>query len=197
MKPTLIFAFLLFFLNSYSQQEEFLIQGKIIDKNGTAISDAYIINLRNLDKNTSRGNGVFDTYVLPNDSLVITHVSFLRKTVTAYSLMKNPVVQLNPDTVNIQQINVLSDQMTDMERAKKNIENMGFSMKPKPGGDSYTESERMNDLMSTENRIQRSEASAVIYQFSPSAIIGGLVDKIEKRKKSNEYYSTRKKKDNE
>jgi hypothetical protein len=52
----------------------------------------------------------------------------------------------------------------------------------------------MNDLQSTENRVLRNKASAVTYQFSPSAVIGSLIDKIEKRKKSNEYYSTKKKK---
>ncbi|MEZ5103912.1 MAG: hypothetical protein R2757_05420 [Draconibacterium sp.] len=195
MKPTLVLFLILFVLNSYSQQqEELVIQGRIIDKNGTPIPDAYIINLRNMNKNTSRNNGVFDAYVLPGDSLIITHVSFFRKLVTVYSLMKNPVIQLSLDTVNILQIDIISEQITDKERAKQNIENMGFSIKPKAGGDIYTESERMNDLMSTENRVLRTEASAVTYQFSPSKVIGSLIDKIEKRKKSNEYYSTKKKK---
>jgi len=178
---------------SFAQQEELLIQGQVVDKNGHAIPDAYIINTRNFDKNTSRYNGVFDAHVLPTDSLIISHVSFFRKMVTAFQLMKNPVIQLDLDTINIMQVDVLSDKMTDAERAKENISSINFDIKPKPGGDIYTESERMNDLISTENRVMRSEASAVTYQFSPSAVVGSIIDKIEKRKKSNEYNSTKKK----
>lgn len=192
MKPILLLLLILFCSYSFAQQQELHIQGRIVDKNGHAIPDAYIINSRNYDKNTSRYNGVFDAHVLPTDSLIISHVSFFRKIVTAFELMKNPVIQLDLDTINIMQIDVLSDKMTDAERAKENISSINFDIKPKPGGDIYTESERMNDLISTENRVMRSEASAVTYQFSPSAVIGNIVDKIERRKRSNEYSSTRK-----
>lgn len=177
---------------SFAQQEALLVQGQVVDKNGHAIPDAYIINTRNYDKITSRYNGVFDARVLPTDSLIISHVSFFRKLITAFELMKNPVIRLDLDTINIMQVDVLSDKMTDAQRAKENISSINFDIKPKPGGDIYTESERMNDLISTENRVMRSEASAVTYQFSPSAVIGNIVDKIEKRKRSNEYSSTRK-----
>lgn len=194
MRQTLLFILLFICTVSLAQQTEFLLQGKVVDKNGNPVPDTYIINSRNFDKNTSRGNGVFDMEVLPSDSLIISHVSFFRKMVTVFQLMKNPVIQLDLDTINILQVDVLSDQMTDAERAEENINNINFDIKPKPGGDAYTESERMNDLLNSENRVMRSEASAVTYQFSPSAVIGNIIDKIEKRKKSNEYYSTKKKK---
>jgi hypothetical protein len=135
MKPILFLFPVLLFFNSFSQQEELQIQGRIVDKSGNPVPDAYVINLRNMDKNTTRDNGVFDAHVLPTDSLIITHVSFFRKIITVYSLMKNPVVQLSPDTINIPQIDVLSNQMTDAERAKQNIENIDFDFRPKPGGD--------------------------------------------------------------
>lgn len=179
-------------LFSFAQQEELHIQGRIVDKHGHAVPDAYIINTRNYDKNTSRYNGVFDADILSTDTLIISHVSFFRKTVTAYQLMKNPEIKLDMDTINIMQVDVLSNQMTDAERAEKNINSINFDPRPQPDRDAYTESERMNDLLSTENRVMRSEASALTYQFSPSAVIGNIINKIEKRKRSNEYSSTRK-----
>ncbi len=194
MKPTLLLILILFTSVLFAQQKEFRIQGRVVDKKGNPIPDAYIINSRNYSKNTSRENGVFDVQVLPADSLIVSHVSFFRKTVTVFQLMKNPVIQLSLDTINILQIDVLSDEMTDAERAAKNVNSINFDMKPKPGGDNYTETERMDNLVSTENRVLRSEASAVTYQFSPSEVIGNLIGKIQKRKKSNEYYSTKKKK---
>ena len=190
MKPLLL---LILILTGFCArcQNEFNIQGRIMDKHNHPINDAYIINTRNLDKNTSRENGVFDARVLPGDSLIISHVSFFRKMVSVYQIMKNPVIQLDIDTINIVQIDVLSDEMTDAERAAENIKSIDFDFRPKPD-DSFTESERMENLLNTENRVQRSEASALTYQFSPSEVIGKIINNMKKRKKSNEYSSTKK-----
>ena len=193
MKPLILIILTLTFFNCFSQQKEFAIQGRVLDINSNPVPDAYIINPRNMDKNTSRPNGVFDAIVLPGDSLIITHVSFFRKTVTVYQLMKNPVVQIDLDTINILQVDVLSDDMTDVERAANNVNEIEFDFRPQDN-DTYTESERMEDLLNTENRVQRTAASALTYEFSPSEIIGDVINKIKKRKKGNEYSSTKKKK---
>ena len=193
MKPLLYIILTLTFFTGYSQQQEFTIQGRVLDSNNNPVPDAYIINARNMDKNTSRANGVFDALVLPQDSLIITHVSFFRKTVTVYQLLQNPVIQLDLDTINILQVDVLSDDITDLERAAKNMNDIVFDFRPKDN-DTYTESERMEDLLNTENRVQRSAASSLTYEFSPSELIGDLVNKIKKRKKASTYSSTKKKK---
>ncbi len=193
MKALLLIVFTLTFFVCSSQQEKFAIQGRILDSNNNPVPDAYIINARDMDKNTSRPNGVFDAMVLPEDSLIITHVSFFRKTVTVYELLQNPIIQLDLDTINILQVDVLSDDITDLERAAKNMNEIDYDFRSQDT-DTFTESERMEDLLNTENRVQRSAASSLTYEFSPSELIMGLVNKIKKRKKASGYSSTKKKK---
>jgi len=91
--PTLFLLFI--FCSSFSQQEEkFQIEGQIVGINGNPVSDAYIINYRDLDKNITTVNGVFSIWVLPHDSVVISHVSYCRKTISVHSLLINPTVHL-------------------------------------------------------------------------------------------------------
>lgn len=181
-------------MNSFGQQNEFHIQGRIVDFNHQAVSDAHIINFRNTDKYVSKSNGVFDAWVLPGDSLVITHISYFRITISVYQLLQNPVIQLELDTINILSINVSPDQLTDRERAAENIKSIEFDFRPQPG-DGFTESERMKQLLNKENRVERTTASSLNYQFSPSEIIGKIAEKIDKRKKSKQFNSTKKQTD--
>lgn len=181
-------------LNSFCQQNEFHVQGQVVDTKQKPVSDAHIINFRNTNKYVSRNNGVFDAWVLPDDSLVITHISYFRKTISVYQLLQNPVIQLELDTINILPINVSPDQLTDRERAAENINSLEFDFRPQPG-DSFTESERMRQLLNKENRVERTSASSLNYQFSPSEIIGKIAKKIEKRKKSKQFNSTKKQTD--
>lgn len=189
--PVLLLLFVAY--SSYSQEEEFQIEARIVGINGKPIADAYIINFRNLDKNVSKLNGVINMWVLPSDSLVISHISYFRKTVTVHALLINPIIQLELDTIAIKDINVFSRQKTDSEKAAENIESIQFDFRPQPR-DSYTESERMQLLLNTENRVQRTAAYSVnLLRFSPSEQIGKLFKKMKKRKKSRQYKSTRKK----
>ena len=98
------------------------------------------------------------------------------------------------DTINILEIDVYNEPKGDLENAMNNIDAIEFSFKPLPTDD-YTESERSQILMNSENRVHRSAASSVsILSFSPSEQIGKIIKRIKRRKKSNKYSSTRKKK---
>lgn len=191
MKAVFTGLLMFLFLSSFSQQKEFLIQGRIVDQNRNPVSDAHIINFRNTEKYASKRNGVFDAWVLPGDSLVITHISYFRKTVRIYQILQNPEIQLETDTINILPVNVSPNQLTDKERAAENIKSIEFDFRPQPGDD-YTERERMKTLLSKENRVERVTANSLNYQFSPSEIIGKIAEKIEKRKKSKQFYSSKK-----
>src|SRR5690606_8405697 len=116
----LIFVFLVF--HSFSQEKEFFLQGQIVDRNNNPISDSYIFNERNSIKSVSKSNGVFDVLVLPGDSIIISHISFIRKIVTVYQLLVNPVVQLELDTINIKPVNISASEKSDYQNAMKNIE---------------------------------------------------------------------------
>ena len=192
MKPILI-AFLIFYsCIAFSQNSEFHVQGQVVDSNNNPIPDAYVVNYRDLNRSITRSNGVFDVWILPEDSISIMHVTFLRKIVTAFELMKNPVIQLENDTISIPQVDIYPNKKTDLERANENIQQIKFDPRPQIH-DGYTGSERMQQLLNSQNKVERAAANSLTYRFSPSVVIGKIIDKIKVRKKSNEYYSTKKK----
>jgi hypothetical protein len=191
MKQFLLLILVFSFLNSLAQDKEFFLQGQIVDAKQNPVSDVYLVNPRNSSKSVSRTNGVFDVWVLPSDSVIISHISFLRKTVTVYQLMVNPIVQIETDTVNIRPVNVSASQRTDYEKAMKNMESIEFDFRPKPD-DSFTETERMKVLMQKEDQVQRVAASSVsLVRFSPSEEINKILAKHRKKKEAKQFSSTK------
>jgi len=193
MKRIFFILFLLAGLSSFGQKQEFQLQGQVVDIHKNPISDAYLFNTRNSDKNVSHINGVFDLRVLPGDTIIIMHISYLRKSVKVYELLVNPLVTLEMDTVNIRQINITSSQRTDYDRAMVNIKRIEFNMNPL-STDLNTDSERMQQLMNKENQLLRVQASSLsLVRFSPSEQIGKWIDKRKKRKDANQFSSTKEK----
>lgn len=191
MKQLLLLMLVFSFLNSFAQDKEFFLQGQVVDAKKNPVSDVYLFNPRNSSKTVSRSNGVFDMWVLPADSVIISHISFLRKTVTVYQLMVNPIIQLDIDTINIRSVNVSASQRTDYEKAMKNIESIGFDFRPN-SDDVYTETERMQSLMQKEDQVQRVAASSVrLVGFSPSEEINKIFAKHRKKKEAKQFSSTK------
>lgn len=191
MKQLLLLILVFTFLNSIAQEKEFHLQGQVVDTKQNPISDVYLVNPRNSVKSVSRPNGVFDAWVLPGDSVIISHISYLRKTVTVYQLLVNPIIQLEPDTINIRPVNVSANQRTDYEKAMKNMESIDFDFRSLPD-DSFTEPERMKVLMQKEDQVQRVAASSVsLFRFSPSEEIGKLFEKHKKKKEAKQFSSTK------
>lgn len=154
----IIFVFAVFY--SFSQEKEFYLQGQVVDENNNPISDSYIFNERSLAKSVSRDNGIFDVMVLPGDSIIISHISFIRKVVTVHQLMVDPVVRLELDTINIRSINISASERSDYEKAMKNMERIEFDFRPQPD-DEYTETERMRSLLNTENQVERAYSNSL------------------------------------
>lgn len=191
MKPLLLFICVFVVLISSAQDKEFNLQGQVVDSKQNPIPDAYIVNLRNTVKDVSRSNGVFEVGVLPGDSIVISHISFLRKVVTVHQLMINPIVQLDLDTINIRPVNISASQKSDYEKALKNMESIQFDFRPQPD-DNYTESEKMQVLMNTEDRVQRTASSSLsLVRFSPSEEIGKMFAKRKKKKEAKQFSSSK------
>jgi hypothetical protein len=192
MRQILILIFIFAVLNSFSQEKEFYLQGQVVDSNKNPISDAYIFNERSSMKSVSRGNGIFDVMVLPGDTIIVSHISFIRKTVTVHQLMVNPVVELEIDTINIRPVNISANEMSDYQKAMKNIDRIEFDFRPQPD-DAFTETERMRALMNTENQVERAYSNSLnLLQFSPSEEIGKLISKRKKRKEAKRFSSTKK-----
>lgn len=191
MKLILLLIIVFACLSSAAQQDVFYLQGQIIDQNNNPIGDAYIFNERSSVKTVSRTSGIFDIKVLPEDTIIITHISFIRKVVTVYELMVNPIVQLELDTVNIKSINVSADKMSDYRKAMENIDRIEFDFRPQPD-DAYTETERMKNLFNTENQVERAYSNSLnLLQFSPSEQIGKLIAKRKKKKEAKQFFSTK------
>jgi hypothetical protein len=181
-----------FVFHSFSQEKEFYLQGQVVDQNNNPISDTYIFNERSSVKSVSRDNGIFDVMVLPGDSIIISHISFIRKVVTVHQLMVNPVVQLEIDTINIRPVNISASERSDYEKAMKNIDRIEFDFRPQPD-DAFTETERMKTLMNTENQVERAYSNSLnLLQFSPSEEIGKFISKRKKKKAAKQFSSTRK-----
>jgi hypothetical protein len=172
--------------------QEFALQGKITDSAQNPVSDAYVFNIHNSAQCFSNHSGLFELNLQPSDTLIISHISFLRKVVTVYELLKNPVVILETDTLTIKPVNVTGNLQTAHDQAMKNINYQTFDALPRIG-DNFTETERTTELMKSENRVLRTEASSVkIASFSPSVVFGKFAEKRAKRKIAKEYNSTRK-----
>jgi hypothetical protein len=191
MKRLLLLIFVFACFNSFAQQEEFHLQGRVVDANKNPVEDALIFNERSARRLVSGNNGIFDVWVQPGDSVIITHISFIRKVVTVHQLMINPVIQLDLDTINIRPINVSASQRTDYEKAMENIKRIDFDFRPMPD-DNYTESGRMKSLMQTEDQVQRVAASSVsLISFSPSEELGKMISKRKKKKEARQFSSTK------
>lgn len=187
MKLLFLTGLIFTILFANGQDRLFHLKGKIVDVKSRPIPDAYIINYRDYKKIVSNTEGEFNIWVQHDDSLMISHISYYRKVVYADSVRLNSVVQLKLDTVNIMHINVFTESRSDETFAKKNINSWEFSLKPLPT-EAYTEKERIRNLVNSENKVMRSEASSVrMATFSPSEQIGKLVHLFKRGKKSNAY----------
>ena len=176
---TLVFVY----LSCYSQQEEFQLEGMVVDSTSQPIADVYIINLRSHEKSVSKQNGIFEMSVLPDDSLILTHISFDRKIIHVFTLLKNPVITLMGENLKIRQVDVSPNKKTDYQRAMDNISsisNIKYYDDPKID----IESELSMQMMTEHNRYLRSEATSVrLLRFSPSEEIQKLIRSLKKKKR--------------
>jgi hypothetical protein len=187
MKLLPFYILLITFFQSYSQQEErFQIEGQIIGLNEKPVADAHIINFRNMDRNFTHRNGVFSVWVLPGDSLNISHISYFRKVITVHSLLSNPIIKLELDTVNIQDVVVSPNQKTDYEKAKANladVKEFDFPIYTKIDD----ESNPVLEMATQHNRVMRTEAGSIsLFRFSPGQLINKIIKKKKRRLKSEE-----------
>lgn len=194
MKLILIILFIFSGAITFSQQKEFLLNGKIVGPNKFPVPDAHVINFRNLKKVISDHNGKFNMRVQPGDSIMISHVVFFRKKIYADSIKTDPIIILSIDTINIAGIRITPNQKNEYELARENIQAIEFDLKPRLD-DEFTDKDLIESVIKTENALARSASYSVNFiKFSPTQLIGKLLAKRERRKKSNEFKSTQKKK---
>ena len=186
MKQVLLAILILSGLCSIAQEERMTIQGKIVDMKGEPVSDVYIINLVSNEKDITLNNGVFTIKIFSTDSLILSHISYLRKVVTAGSLLLNPVVTLESESMNVGEVTVSPGQKSDLDNAWENIQAIEWDIRPQPG-DAYSVSERANQLMTENNRLMRTEASSVsLLKFSIGDLLGKWKKNRKKRKNSRQ-----------
>ncbi|WP_319482061.1 hypothetical protein [uncultured Draconibacterium sp.] len=192
MKTIFTILFSILFLTSFGQIKRFLIQGQIVDQNDNPISDVYVVNLDNHDKDISLKNGVFSIWVSPSDSLVLSHISYFRKIVSVHALLVNPRVELTSENVDIPEVVVSPDQTIEVDKAKENLAFMKEYSPPIKFRMAEEESDPVTTIMTANNVLMRSEASSIsIARFSPSENIGKLFTGW-KKDPSDDYFSTRK-----
>ncbi len=193
MKTKIAILLLLLCSVTFAQEQKFLIEGRIVDKQGNPVTDVYIVNLNNHDKDISHTNGIFALWVSPGDSLIFSHISYFRKIVSVHTLLVNPMVTLESEHVDIPEVRVSPDQLSDMDRASQNLQFLDEYKAPVKIRMQDEESEPVTTLMTEHNSLMRSEASSVsIIRFSPSENIGKLFTKLKKQDQYEHYSSTKK-----
>ncbi|RIJ46256.1 hypothetical protein D1614_20000 [Maribellus luteus] len=184
MKQLLLASFILSGLCSMAQDERMLIQGKIVDAKGAPVPDVYIVNLLSHEKDISLKNGVFTLNILPTDSLLLSHISYFRKIVSATQLLRNPVITLESESIHVEEITVSPDEKSAAEIVSQNLNVKEWDIRPLPG-DGFSESERAKQTMAENNSVLRSEASSVsLLKFS----VGGMLEKWKKKRKKRKNY---------
>ena len=196
MKLLTLLLFIFIYSLVLAQEEELHIQAQVIDEEENPVEDVYIINYRNQKRSVSNQNGVFDLYLLPSDSLIVTHISYLSKRIRAFDLMVDPVVHLKRDTINIMEVRISPNEKTDYQRAEENLSFLSEVDFPK-FEKIARETRPVNQIATEYNKLARSEATSItIFRTSPSAIIDGVTKKLKRRKKSNQYFSKKRYKKN-
>jgi len=170
---------------AFSQEKEFMLKGRILGPDATPVENAYIINYRDLSVFSSRADGRFNIWAQPGDSLLINHISFLRKKIYADSVRKYPGIYLEYDTVMIGQVNIGPDPeklKKYVEETEKSIRNADIIVFKRMNPDAN----QVSSTITENNIVFRSQASSVsIVSFSPSAIITTISDKKKKKQKMN------------
>ncbi|WP_167615295.1 hypothetical protein [Maribellus sediminis] len=182
MKHLLLATLLLSGLCSLAQEKRMTIQGKIVDARGNPVPDVYIINLVSNEKDITLNNGVFTIKIFPTDSLILSHISYFRKVVTANALLLNPVVTLESESINVEEVTVSPEQKTDADNAFENIEQIDWDPRPKVG-DGFSEADRVSQTMKENNRLLRTEAASVsLLKFSVGDMLAKWKKKRQRRK---------------
>ncbi|WP_167605336.1 hypothetical protein [Maribellus sediminis] len=186
-----LFMFLFSGLVSEAQHEAFLIEGRIVDQNGMAIPDVYVVNLRNHDKDISRDNGVFTIWVTPSDSLVLSHISYIRKVVRVQTILVNPMIEMYSEHINVPEIRVSPEQISDLDRANDNLKFINQYEVPAFTKISADQQNPVSAVITENNRQMRVEAASVsIVRFSPSDVLGKVFVKA-RNDRTKDYHSTR------
>jgi hypothetical protein len=193
MKP-IVFIFIMMLCQVGSPQiKTFLLEGQVVDQHNKPVPDVYIVNLSNFEKDISGSNGVFSFWVAPTDTLVLSHISFHRKIVAANTLMINPIVKLESESVDIPEVRVSPGQLSDIDRAKENLKFMQDYQPQLKVRMQQEEANPVSTITTENNDLMRAEASSIrIVSFSPSENIGKLFTKLQKRDRAYEYSSTKK-----
>ncbi len=182
-------------IKAYSQDTSFPFEGKIVNSKGIPIADVYVINPRTLEKDITRTNGIFSIEISPQDSLILSHISYTRKSVRMYELLQNPVIVLESEDVQIPEVIVSPDKTTDAKRAQENLQFLD-EYKPLKYNKMQPESDPTTTIMTEHNRLMRTEAGSVSFLpilGLPIQLIDNAVQKRKRRKlHQTDFYSTRK-----
>ena len=182
--------------NVLAQDNTFIFQGTTVNKEGTPIADVYVVNPRTLEKDVSRSNGTFALTVLPSDSLIFSHISYLRKLVRVNNLQNNSNVVLDGENIEIREITVSPNKMTDMDRAQKNLSFLN-EYKAIQYKRMEPDSDPLNATLTEHNRAMRTEAASINLLpivALPVVLVDKAIKKRKHRKRFSSYYSTRKQK---
>ncbi len=180
MKGLLLFVYCLLTITGFSQEKEFMLKGRILACDSVPVENAYVINFRDYSAYLSRENGHFNIWVQPGDSLMVSHISFFRRVIHVDTVVKNPDIFIEFDTIMVKQVDIGKDLQKILEKNLTPVRNMHIviykRMKP--------ETNPVNMIVIENNRILRTEASSV--SFPLHGLLEGLITKLPKNTKKQQ-----------
>lgn len=192
MKTLYTLTCLLISVSLFAQEKTFLIEGQVVDQLMKPVADVYVVNLNSNEKDISNINGVFSLRVSPTDSLIFSHISFYRRIVKVHKLLFNPVVMLDAEHVDIPEVRISANDLSDVQRAEINMSFLQ-SYDPPMMKRMSVQNDPVHEVVLENNRILRSEASSIhIASFSPSAALHILYSTFKRKDPLTDYSSTRK-----
>ncbi|HPF51447.1 MAG TPA: carboxypeptidase-like regulatory domain-containing protein [Draconibacterium sp.] len=192
MKTLFTSIFLVISVVLFAQEKPFLIEGQVVDALMQPVPDVYVVNLNSHQRDISNANGVFSLRVTPGDSLIFSHISFFRQVVKISTLLLNPVVMLESEHVDIPEIRISANELSDVQRAEMNMTFLQ-TYKPQKMERMFVQNDPVYDIAVENNRELRTEASSIhLISFSPSEALHLLYSKFKRKDPLTDYSSTRK-----
>jgi len=192
MKTLFTSIFLLISVVLFAQEKPFIVEGQVVDPLMQPVPDVYVVNLNSHERDITNANGVFSLLATPGDSLIFSHISFFRQVVKISTLLLNPVVMLESEHVDIPEIRISANELSDVQRAEMNMTFLQ-TYKPQKLERMFVQNDPVYDIAVENNRELRTEASSIhLISFSPSETLHLLYSKFKRKDPLTDYSSTRK-----
>ena len=187
MKNLLTALLILFSFHIFSQENTFLLKGRVLDPLSDPVGNAYIIIFRTLSAYATNNKGEFTVPVTENDSILVNHLSFLPKKISIGTVLDYPDIYLEYDTFLIKEVVIIPGpdrDSTALDKTMKQIRNADIRIYKRMNPDLN----RVQQSVIENNIVFRSQAASVsLFSFSPLSVIQSINNQKKRKKETKGY----------